>query len=51
MFIGRDVWVEDAGLEVYLRWLKRVVGWEDEEEVEFAALMKMLVKRYKIGGG
>lgn len=38
MLIGGDVRVEDAGLEVYLGWLEGVLGWEDEKEVEFAAL-------------
>jgi hypothetical protein len=40
VLVEGDVWVEDTGFERDLGGLERVVGWEDEEELEFSALGK-----------
>jgi hypothetical protein len=42
VLIEGHVRVPDSCLEVYLGWLEGVVGGEDEEELEFAALMKAI---------
>jgi hypothetical protein len=43
VLVEGDVWVEDTGFERDLGWFERIVGWEDKEELEFAALRKGIV--------
>jgi len=43
VLVEGDVGVPDAGFECDLGWLEWVVGWEDEEEVEFAALLDIVL--------
>jgi hypothetical protein len=38
LIVEGDVGVVDSGLKVYDGWFEGVFGWEDEEELEFAAL-------------
>jgi hypothetical protein len=40
VLVEGDVWVEDTGFERDLGGFERVVGGEDEEELEFSALGK-----------
>jgi hypothetical protein len=50
VLVEGDVWVEDTGFERDLGRLERVVGWEDEEELEFPALRKDTVSVYRAKG-
>jgi hypothetical protein len=38
MLVESHVRVPDSCLEIYLGWLEGVIGGQDEEELEFAAL-------------